>query len=455
MLQVQDQDGGAKIKISKTVLDAAAAQKTVGDAADEKTAADQKAAAEKAATGQTAKRKPLKMSSAIKPTTESKEAEESKEEPKGRFQMLEEFYKNRAEDPAHYTYTPTGDLVILDQTGKAESSIALQPFRPLTHEEVLALREERKENIRKTEVPTKSAMEEDTKEETADSSYIGAVNNLRVVYANYKRGVAGYTADTVVNANQRVKEAEERRNKAMFPQRDITIFKSQVIKKILFETKDDRKFPYDIFALTQNDLKKQDAYGKYKSPEEIAREAIETKMKGGRSYDIILIENFEDPERGFLHPLYTKDFSYTSTQYSSVYQAFEVERLKMVKNYPLVEQMMKTRSPRTLSSLASQDRTPIPNSYDLWFNILKAYYQQNTDLGKKLFETGSALFSLRDSTVSSPSDYLNALMAVRSIIAEKEEAGAPAPIERHVITEEEQKKARAGAIIQQRKFTSH
>jgi hypothetical protein len=83
---------------------------------------------------------------------------------------------------------------------------------------------------------------------------------------------------------------------------------------------------------------------------------------------------------------------------------------------------------------------------------LKAFYHQNTDLAKKLVETGSAIFSLQDSNISFPADYLNALMSVRSIMAENQEGGAVAPIEKRVITQEEQKKARTGAIINNRRF---
>jgi hypothetical protein len=126
--------------------------------------------------------------------------------------------------------------------------------------------------------------------------------------------------------------------------------------------------------------------------------------------------------------------------------------MKMLRNQTLVDQLMKTRSPKTIASIAAQDTTPIANPYNLWFSILKAFYQQNTELGKDLLNTGSAIFSLRDTTISSPSEYLNALMSVRAFIAEKQEGGAIAPIEDHVITEGEQMKAKIGAIIQNRRM---
>ena len=376
--------------------------------------------------------------------------------------QLIEFYEMRNEDPEHFVYTPTGDLVELDDSGKpvAGSTIPLRPFRSLTKDEVVRLMEERKQKINQCEVPTAKPADlqeskgepEDEMDCTKNPSFVEALNTFREVYSKYKQTPPAASKSDVVNATKEVMLAEKRRNIAMYPQKFITVYESVPIKKILLDSKDDRKLPYDIFAMGNYLFKKEDAFGHYISQEELDRMATVSKMKGGRSYDVIIIESYEDPERGFLHPAYVKDFSFVSTQYSSVYQAFEAERLKMLKNFPLVEQLMKTRSPRTIHSVASQDKTPIPNAYDLWVRVLKTFYQQNTELGKKLLETGSSLFTMRDSTISSPSDYLNALMSVRTMIAENEEGGAPAPVENRVITEEEQKKARTGAIIYNRKF---
>lgn len=379
-------------------------------------------------------------------------------EPTTRKEILEQFYKGRRENPDRYTYSDDGNLVILDQTGKPSKTIPMQRFRSLTSEEVIELLRQRLEEVRKYEVGTKEPAAEEKKEESEEKpkgelSYVDAIANLRTIYTRFKRGDSDVSARDVKDANVKVMEAEQRRNKALYPidMRYIEGVNNPMIKSILLDSKDERRMRTIVSIYRHFPFEKKDAYGHYMTPEEEAALAQKAAMKGGAAIDVVLIETYDDPSRGFLHPAYTKDFSYTSTQYSSVYQAYEVERLKLLKNQALVDQLMKTRSPRTIASIAAQDPTPIPNSYDLWFSILKAFYQQNTDLGKKLLETGSAIFSLRDSTMPTPSEYLRALMSVRSLIAEKQEGGAVAPIESHVITEEEQKKAKVGAIINARR----
>jgi hypothetical protein len=367
-----------------------------------------------------------------------------------RKEILERFFKGRIESPDKYTYGPDGNLVVLDETGKPIKTIPMMNFRSLNAEEVVELSRQRMEEVRKYEAGTNETKEGEEEKPERVLSYVEALANLRDVYTKYKRGDA--TANAVKDANKKVMDAEKLRNKALYPLTYPNIISNPKIKEILLDSKDIRRIGYPVYSTGHFPFKKPDAFGHYVSAEEEAELARKTAMKGGSAIDVILIETYDDPARGFLHPAYTKDFSYTSTQFSSVYQAYEVERLKLVRNQTLVDQLMKTRSPRTIASIAAQDKTAIPNSFDLWFSILKAFYQQNTDLAKKLTETGSAIFSLRDTTISSPSEYLNALMAVRSFLAEKQEGGAAAPVDSHVITEEEQKKARVGAIINARRM---
>ena len=373
-----------------------------------------------------------------------------------RKELLERFYKGRVENPDFYTYAPDGNLVIVDATGKPTKTIPMMNFRSLNVDEVIELYRERMDEVRKYEVGSKKEELVEEKKEDEETprgtlSYVEALANLRDVYTKYKRGDTGFTARSVKDANKLVRDAEIMRNKALYPIRYTKELPNQKIKKILLDSKDDRRIGYPVYISAHTTLKKEDTYGHYVTPEEEAEFARRATMKGGSAIDVILIDTYEDPARGYLHPAYTKDFAYTSTQYSSIYQAYEVERLKMLRNQTLVDQLMKTRSPKTIASIAAQDTTPIANPYNLWFSILKAFYQQNTDFGKELVNTGSAIFSLRDTTISSPSEYLNALMSVRALIAEKQEGGATAPIEKHVITEEEQMKAKVGAIIQNRR----
>ena len=447
------QIGGIKIKVSKEIQDQLAKEKAAKDAAPTAPAAEAKPTAPtdapkpsgEAPTAPTTKRT-FRIAGKKKAGEAGPVDDEKLEESMTHQEKLVRFFKGRKENPEKYTYSADGNLVILDESGQPATTIPTRSFRSLNKEEVLELSKQRMDEVRNYETGLPG---EETKE-GEPLSYVKAVEKLRDVYARYKRGETGFTERSVVDANQEVKEAELRRGKALYPIKYTETIENPVIKKIIIGSKDDRHMGHPVYRTGYFPFKKADAFGHYVTPEEEA--AQKSTMKGGSSIDVIIIDSYEDPIRGFLHPAYTKDFSYTSTQYSSIYQAFEVERLKILKNQYLVEQLMKTRSPRTIYSIASQDKTPLPNSFDLWVSILKAFYHQNTDLAKKLVETGSAIFSLQDSNISFPADYLNALMSVRSIMAENQEGGAVAPIEKRVITQEEQKKARTGAIINNRRF---
>ena len=452
------QIGGKTFKLSKEVQEQLASEKKAKDEAAAKSTAEvpkpppteaPKPATTEATAGEAKKPRTFRIAAKKKPEEAAPTATAGDtriEESLTHKEQLARFYKGRKQNPDRFTYSADGNLVILDESGQPAQTIPTRSFRPLNKEEVIELSKQRMEEVQKYETGTPG---EEAKE-GEPLSYVKAVEKLRDVYARYKRGETGFTEQSVVSANQEVKEAEQRRNKALHPIQYTTIIPNPVIKKIIIGSKDDRRMGYPVYRSGYFPFKEADAFGHYVTPEEEAAQT--SKMKGGTSIDVILIDSYEDPVRGFLHPAYTKDFSYTSTQYSSVYQAFEVERLKILKNQFLVEQLMKTRSPRTIHSIASQDKTPLPNAFDLWLSILKAFYQQNTELAKQLVETGSAIFSLRDGFISSPSDYLNALMSVRSMMAEGQEGGAVAPIEKRVITQEEQKKARVGAIINSRRF---
>ncbi len=453
MIQVPVQSGGIKFKVRAT---ATAPEKPTGDESKAPTGEAPKPPTGDAPKPPTGEAPKPPVEAAKKRTFKVKGvADEAKPLEGSRKEVLERFFKGRVENPTRYTYAPDGNLVVLDETGKPTKTIPMLNFRPLNSEEVIELSRQRMEEVRKFESGIVERKEgEEGKEERPEPvlSYVEALANLRDVYTKYKRGETGITALSVKDANKKVMDAEKMRNKALYPLKYSETIPNPKIRHVLLDSKDDRHIGYPVYATGHFPFQAKDAFGHYVSAEEEAELARKTSMKGGEAIDVILIETYDDPARGFLHPAYTKDFSYTSTQYSSVYQAYEVERLKVLRNQLLVDQLMKTRSPRTIASIAAQDKTPIPNSFDLWFSILKAFYQQNTDLAKKLTETGSSIFSLRDTTISSPSDYLNALMAVRSFLAEKQEGGATAPIEKHVITEEEQKKAKVAAIINARRM---
>ena len=140
------------------------------------------------------------------------------------------FYKKRgkAKTFKDYSYTPEGNLIITDQ--EPPKTIALRKFRALTDEELQKINEERGQKII-----------------GAEQAFDKASDLLRKAYERYKEG--GSAAD-VVRVNKIVKAAEQQRNKAMYPERFITIEPNPEVRSIIFEQKyEQRKMGHDVFLL--------------------------------------------------------------------------------------------------------------------------------------------------------------------------------------------------------------
>ena len=371
--------------------------------------------------------KPVKVKAArkIKVVSESRPEAIKPEEEIGAF------YKKRgkAKTFKDYSYTPEGNLIITDQ--EPPKTIPLRKFRPLTDEELQKINEERGQKII-----------------SAEEAFDKTSDLLRKAYVRYKEG--GSAAD-VVRINKLVKAAEQQRNKAMYPERFITIEPNPEVRSIIFEQKyEQRKMGHDVFLLKYMPYSKKDLFGHYVGPEE-------TKMEGGSEDEHVitvmstLIESPEDKDLGYLHPCYMKDFSYGGVTYAFPLQAFEVTRLKGLKQDSLVEEIMKTRSPRTVKNIAARDSTLAQNAYELWSAILKAFYQQHQDLAKKLEETGDNLFRLAENA-SATSQYLKALFSLRALIRESQPTDVEVPVATSsVITEEQQKRNKLAAIMRANK----
>ena len=371
--------------------------------------------------------KPVKVKAARK----MKVVSESRPEAIKPEEEIGAFYKKRgkAKTFKDYSYTPEGNLIITDQ--EPPKTIPLRKFRPLTDEELQKINEERGQKII-----------------SAEEAFDKTSDLLRKAYVRYKEG--GSAAD-VVRINKLVKAAEQQRNKAMYPERFITIEPNPEVRSIIFEQKyEQRKMGHDVFLLKYMPYSKKDLFGHYVGPEE-------TKMEGGSDDEHVitvmstLIESPEDKDLGYLHPCYMKDFSYGGVTYAFPLQAFEVTRLKGLKQDSLVEEIMKTRSPRTVKNIAARDSTLAQNAYELWSAILKAFYQQHQDLAKKLEETGDNLFRLAENA-SATSQYLKALFSLRALIRESQPTDVEVPVATSsVITEEQQKRNKLAAIMRANK----
>ncbi len=338
------------------------------------------------------------------------------------------FYRYRQKHPKFFVYTAEGNLEIKpdNPVSLPATVIPMRAFSSLEPEELKEL-----EDLR------------DEMESSDNERYVVLLNELRQANELYNPGQPE-TMVKIVRLNQQLRDVLVTKTNLLYPERWTKILENPTTSDILLnQPYEDRKMGFDVFLFKRNSLSRDDAEGHYRAHGELRTEG----MQGGDTL-VLFITNPEDQQTGIYHPATEREFVYNETKYASPYQAYEVERFKALDDESMVKKLLGTRSAKTIRSLVAQEKQHPQNPIQLWEEILEALYTQAPELGTKLKETGSARFHMMDKLIGMP-EYAVALANVRTKLKEKEN-DAPANIDaikQSVISEEEQKKAKVGAII--------
>ena len=268
----------------------------------------------------------------------------------------------------YYVISEKGDLVTLDANKEVISTIVLQYYRPYSAEEL--------ETIEKARIDAIIEVEEE----------IEAQKKL------YREEV---DMELKFNINSNIQDLETKRNYLISPYMSIKDVNSIEIRDILLEeNKEKRKMSDTVFQLITRNFPLWKLYGKYTPTKEILNVAEQkgVRLEPGEVFltngRVARLFNKEDDEHnGFLSIYLVKDFVYNDINFSSPYQAFEYTRLKMLKEDVLADKLLTTRSVRSIRHWVKETRTMIPQTEQLWGEILKEFYTQHSDLMKKLLET--------------------------------------------------------------------
>lgn len=342
------------------------------------------------------------------------------------------FYKRRAKDPLHYTYTPEGDLRVQGLEGVTEETIAMSPFTSLRPEERNEIEEQQM-----------------TKLAEIETMYEDALLKLRNAMNLYLTEGEERARDVVI-ANQMVQDLSLQRTAIAYPSRWIVDEHNPTVSEVIFsQPYEKRKIGYDVYLYKRQPMKTLDEWGHYRSNEELAAFTGENQTGGGAPP--IFITDVEDKETGYLHPTHPREFVFMETRYFCPYQAFVGEVLNEKgdeESKNLRKQILGTRSARTIRNLAETDTEKYGNPQRLYEAILMALYEEHPDLRAKLLATGSAKFHVMDKDIGGH-PYGEALTNVRSYLREaaEEEEKAPKIVKESVISTEQQKQDRKGAII--------
>ena len=376
-----------------------------------------------------------------------------------------------------YTYNDAGNMEIRTSTGAVDQTIILRTYVP--HDPL----------VRET-------MDQDRMDALglADEEYEGALATLRKAVQTYRTTGA---VQPVLAAQKAVSEADQILTRVRYGTRGIQALPNPQVREVLFDDIDDkyevrRLFKHDdpysknLYRLTVLEHPFMKLYGTYvDSPDALPGQdvdapmeesvpsdaAVRQKLRDGRWARIF--REVDDDNNGFLSPFWPTDFTVDSVRYSSAYQAYEYQRASEAGLEQMKKAIMNTRSTRSIQFFTKKLEKQPKDVKGLWLRILTAVYQQHPELKEKLLKTGTDALVFADvrpgpsgtgvgertKECLDPSKWTGenavglALETLRYQFREGSAAEAAADTNptTSVITEEEQEKARTGAIIGQRK----
>ena len=398
---------------------------------------------------------------------------------------MKKFFAGRAKNTGLYTYTADGDLEIKEgvpSKGKKKVSagtILLQNFVPLDAAERALLEEKRMERL--------AELDQEVEEETVV---------LRAAWEEYQ---TTQSMRAVLNSNQRMADIDAKRSAVRSRVRDIVSIANPAIKEIILSQRyEERRMyspgdPFDrsVVRMCFYTFPAEVDQGKYVPNAAVQQEMQEDeeeasldkanqalyrqKLKDGRFARIFYDTDSET--NGFMSPMWSVEFTLNSggvdSRYSSPLQAYEVERAKEFGKSELAVSLMKTRSARTIRLLTRQAYGHPSDAKGLWLKIYTAVYETYPILKAKLLATGSDTLIFadvregpssiglaeNDSGSLDPAKWKGenavglAQETVRTRLREGTLAEAPqaTTVSNAVISEEEQAKAKVGAIINSRR----
>lgn len=386
------------------------------------------------------------------------------------YDSIFNFFNGRSENQANFTFTEDGNLEIKDPEG----NIQLKRFLPLEPSDRAALEEYRLETLADLQ-----------------QKYESEMVSLREAWASYRTTGA---MRAVVAANQRVAEMDARISAVRSAVRNIIPIENPTTREILLsQPYEDRKllgfkdpFEKSVMRMAFYDFKPEYDQGKYvvdaevdtavaaaeEAEGDVSELAYRQILKDGRKARVFF--DTDSDVNGFLSPMWPVEFTMGDTRYFTALQAYEAEKARELGMTDLRTNILKTRSARTIRLMTRAVKGEPVDAKGLWLKIFTEIYGQTETLKERLMETGTDALvyadlrlgpsgiglAEKDSRVLDPSKWKGenavglALETVRTQMREGsiQDIAANSKPKESVITEEEQSKAKVGAIINARRF---
>ncbi len=284
-----------------------------------------------------------------------------------------------AKKPELYSYDDDGNLIELNKDGSVIKTIALPEYRPPTLEEFDEMEKKRMESIA-----------------TLNKEYEDARRELRDVYTNPES-----TESEILRINRKVKEADIKLQAVRFPLQTVLQERGPQISKIDFDKSyEKRSYPYPFYFLEERPFSLQDQYVRIgKAPEKPLISVAEAKAAMEAVTPVILFEDPDTNDYGFLSLKWVVEILFNSANYNSAQQAIYAEIAKAFNDEENLKRIMLADTPDEVNYELSDVPGDAEANETKWNDLTKqliydvniAKFNQYPELAARLLETKNAV----------------------------------------------------------------
>ena len=289
-------------------------------------------------------------------------------------EVLKNFYKKLLRKPSKrqtqkdfYGYDEDGNLVVKDADNNTISTIELEYYRPYSKDEFEEMENERREKIIELE---------------------GQIDELKLTLPEAEN------IEDEFNIHSQIMSLEKQKAFSISPYISIKSVEGLETRDVQMQDEPEEKRKQKlVYQVVYKDFPLAKLYGKYTKSKEVI-DAVEQKGIRLNSGEVFLTNgrvarffNENEANNEFLSIYLVRDFIYNDTKFSSPYQAFEVTRLMEIGKEALATKVLNTRSVKTIRYYVREVLDVLPDTKELWMELLTEFYKQHSDLIKELVNT--------------------------------------------------------------------
>jgi predicted NAD-dependent protein-ADP-ribosyltransferase YbiA (DUF1768 family) len=287
----------------------------------------------------------------------------------------EGFFRARAKDPELFQFTANGDLQVPQMRGEPPKVIPLPFYTPATIDQIRELEELQIDELKQAE------------KEIDETSRL-----LRDAMIEWRETGA---SSEVLRYQRELQRLDSQRTQIRYPVRWTKVFENPPINKILLEEfYEKRKIGYRVEALRTRGISFEKMVRASSVKQEVAAEADASGLEKAEASvleqeSFVVFFNAADVEYGLLSPDTFVDFRFNMTQYNSLIQAYEGERVAALGGKDLRPSILKSRNPRQIRMIGSKIVGQVENPRELLINIIKSLVSQHPRFMDAVRKTGT------------------------------------------------------------------